>query len=120
MTDYFGSAKKGIEWLSKVEPNTIIEIEKVRGKRSNQQNKIYWFYLGIIESETGNNAEELHELFKRKFLKPIISKIKINGKIIEYKRPGSTTELNKIQFGEYLEKINALTGIPIPQYEPNQ
>ena len=117
MIDYYGSAKKGIEYLQKVEPDIIIEIEKVKGKRSNQQNALYWLYLEILEKETGNNANELHEYFKRKFLPPQSSKLKLKGNIIEFKIPRSTTKLNKITFGEYLEKICALTEIPIPKNE---
>ena len=114
MIDYYGSAKKGIEYLQKVEPDIIIEIEKVRGKRSIDQNKLYWSYLTIISDETGNSVRSLHEVFKKEFLPPRFSQIMIKDRIFQHELPASTTDLDKITFGEYLEKINALTGVPIP------
>ena len=88
----------------------FIEIEREKGKRTLSQNDFYWLYLGVIERETGNLATDLHELFKRKLLPPIPKKIL--G--VEFKIPASTTTLNKIEFGEYLDKISAMTCVPIP------
>ena len=85
-------------------------IERVIPTRSNSQNKMYWAYLNIIEYETGNNANDLHELFKRTLLPPKF--ITVMGK--EIKIPKSTTELTKLEFGEYLDKIGAETGVPVP------
>lgn len=89
----------------------IIEIEKSNSKRSLNQNDYYWLYLGLIEDETGNLATDLHELFKRKFLPPIPKKIFDIG----FKIPSSTTRLTKTEFGFYLDKISAFTGIPLPE-----
>ena len=85
-------------------------IDKVENKRTLTQNSFYWFYLGIIERETGNTANDLHEYFKRIFLPP--KYIKVLGK--EIKIPSSTTDLKKLEFGEYMEKICAETNVPIP------
>lgn len=85
-------------------------IVKKENKRSNQQNRYYWLYLQVIEQETGNIADDLHEYFRRKFLPPKF--ITVMGK--EIKIPSSTTELNKVEFGEYLEKICAETEVPLP------
>lgn len=85
-------------------------LEKVETKRSLTQNRFYWVYLQLIEKETGNDANDLHEYFKRTKLPPKF--IKVMGK--EIKVPKSTTELDKLEFGEYLEKICAETGVPIP------
>jgi hypothetical protein len=82
-------------------------------KRSGQQNSFYWLYLGVIATETGDNADDLHEFFKRKLLPPQF--ITVRGE--EIKIPASTTDLNKADFGEYMEKICALTGVPIPDPE---
>lgn len=89
----------------------IIELEK-KG-RSLSQNAYMWVYLGVIARETGDNAADLHEFFKRKLLPPKF--IKVRGE--EVKIPASTTELNKADFGEYLEKICAMTQIPLPDPE---
>jgi hypothetical protein len=88
-----------------------IELEKVG--RTNSQNSYYWFYLGVIERETGENSDDLHEFFKRKLLPPVFKTIR--GE--EIKLPASTTDLDKIGFGEYLDKISALTNVPLPNPE---
>jgi hypothetical protein len=94
----------------------IVEIEKLKSKRSLDQNSLYWLYLGVIERETGNLADDLHELFKRKFLPPIPKTIL--G--IQFRLPASTSDLNKAEFGEYLDKICAFTNVPIPQTEKEE
>lgn len=79
-------------------------------KRSNSQNSFYWLYLEVIARETGDDASDLHEFFKRKLLPPKFIKVRCE----EVKIPASTTELGKADFAEYMEKICALTGVPIP------
>ena len=79
-------------------------------KRSSRQNSYYWLYLGVIEAETGNDANDLHEYFKRIFLKPKF--ITVMGE--EIKVPKSTKDLNKVEFGEYLDKICAKTNVLLP------
>ena len=34
--------------------------------RSDAQNRLYWLYLGLVEEETGNDADYLHEFFANK------------------------------------------------------
>lgn len=46
------------------------EIFLRESKRSLPQNRFYWLYLEIIEQETGNSANDLHELFRRTLLPP--------------------------------------------------
>lgn len=89
-------------------------IEKLVSTRSLSQNSLYWLYLETIEKETGNSASDLHEYFKREFLPPKFIKVMIKGKEIERKIPASTTELEKIPFTDYLDKICAMTGVSIP------
>lgn len=84
--------------------------EDKRPKRTGQQNRLYWMYLGDIEAEMGNLADDLHELFKRKFLPPRW----VTMFDEEVCLPPSSTVLSKTEFGEYLDKICALTGVPIP------
>jgi hypothetical protein len=90
-----------------------IRIELPKPLRTNQQNRYYHLYLQVIERETGNNAEDLHEYFKRTLLPPKFITVLGN----EIRIPRSTTELNKIEFGEYLDKICALTDVPLPDRE---
>lgn len=89
------------------------KIERIVPVRSLSQNAFYWAYLGTIEKETGNLANDLHEYFKRTLLPPKF--INVMGK--EIKIPASTTDLTKVQFGEYLDKISAESGVPLPTRE---
>lgn len=98
----------------------VIDIDKQKNVRSLSQNKYYWLYLSVIADETGHTEEELHELFKRKFLPPTHKTVLGTG----FKLPASTTDLSKHDFSEYLERICAMTGVPIPDpalagYESN-
>lgn len=88
-------------------------IEPLVRTRSLSQNNLYWMYLDIIERETGNNANDLHEYFRRTLLPPKF--IKVMGQ--EVKIPASTTDLKKHEFSEYMEKISAETGVAIPDTE---
>lgn len=87
-----------------------IKIDTREPKRSEQQNKFYWLYLDMIAESTGHRPEELHELFKGKFLTLGIKEI--YGEKTRVKR--STTTLSKSEFCEYILSIHALTGIPPP------
>lgn len=91
----------------------VVEIDRRKNKRSLTQNSFYWLYLTIIADETGEIQDDLHEYFKRKFLPPIEKKIL--GQVVRL--PGSTTDLSKFDFGEYLDKICAMTNVPIPDPE---
>jgi hypothetical protein len=88
----------------------VYRIERVIPKRSLSQNKLYFAYLNIIEIETGNTADDLHQYFKRTLLPPKF--IQVLGK--EIKVPKSTTELSKIEFSDYMDKISAEVNIPVP------
>jgi len=93
------------------------QVKRKEEKRTLSQNSYYWNYLSIIEFETGNIASELHEYFRRKLLSPKFIHIKGKGGVEEMKVPCSTTDLNKLQFGEYLDKISADCGVPLPNPE---
>jgi len=97
------------EWCREHE-GAWLKIEHEPPKRSRSQNNYYWVYLQAIERETGNNANDLHEYFKRTLLPPVFKTVL--GK--EFKIPASTTELSKVEMGEYLDKIAALTEVPLP------
>ncbi len=79
-------------------------------KRTDRQNRFYWLYLGIISRETGEDKDSLHAFFGDEFLTKGVKNL--FGKEVKVKK--STTELNRIEFGNYLEEICRLTEIPIP------
>jgi len=77
-----------------------VEITEKKVIRSIPQNRLYWLWLTCIAYETGNNRDDLHEFFKRKFLTP--ETVEIFG--VKQDR-FSTRELNKEQFKYYLDHI---------------
>lgn len=93
----------------------LVTIEKARGKRSLNQNAyLFGVVYKTVAEHTGNTVDELHEVFKRMFLHPKF--IMYNGK--EVKLPSSTTDLNKAEFGVYVDRIIAeagTMGISIPE-----
>lgn len=91
----------------------VYEIHMRSRKRTVSQNKLYWKFLELIEKETGNNANDLHELFRRTLLSPTF--IQVMGK--EIKIPRSTTELSRTEFSDYIDKISAESGVPVPDTE---
>ena len=104
------------EWIKSLKGEVRIIVERVKGKRSNLQNNYYWLFLNIISLETGNEANDLHRIFKAKFLPR--KSIKYGKQI--YKIPISTTSLSKIEFGEYMNRISAEAGeygITLPNTE---
>lgn len=118
---HFRITKDGIPNLTPFQRATLGEnegkmatIEILKSKRTLSQNALYWVFLNVIEQETGNTADDLHELFRAKLLPPKFVKIKGKQTYHELKVPRSTTELDKIAFGEYMDKISAMVDIPVP------
>lgn len=85
-----------------------ITIEKFKSKRSEQQSRYYWgAVIPIVQAalkDTGNrfSKEQTHDLLRCKFLKEDLP-INDHGEFIT--RIKSTTELNKSDFGDYIEQI---------------
>lgn len=88
----------------------MVRIELPEPVRSMSQHKFYWVYLQVVAHETGHTAEEIHAWAKAKFLPRKFAKV--FGEEVEV--PRTTTTMNKTEFGEYLERICAETGVPLP------
>jgi len=102
------------KWMSQWKGQEVgIEIVEKTNSRSGNQNRYYWFYLGLIEEETGQNKDELHAYFKGKFLTQKITEL--YGDKVRITK--STTELTRGQFCEYLIDISTLTGVELPDTE---
>jgi len=110
--------------------------------RSQAQNRLYRKWLHIIADSTGDDADNLHEAFKVKYLVPILCKYDDsyaeriqavrdlrragNAEYADYARAlileclTSTTKLKKKGFTEYLEHVErgaAELGIVLPHPE---
>jgi hypothetical protein len=101
------------DFLVNNEGKSVI-VKRETGRRSTSQNEWYWgVVLKLISNHTGHTEDELHRLFKGLFLPKKVLKFKDK----DYMMASSTTELNKNQFGEYIERIRAEVasmGITIP------
>jgi hypothetical protein len=95
-----------------------ITIEKERGTRSKKQNAYYWsVVLAYIAEYMGEQPEDLHEIFKAKFLKR-----KRVWRGAEMTVLPSTTKLNSDEFGEYIERCvqeGAELGVVVPMADKN-
>lgn len=81
-----------------------VEINKATRIRSPEQNRRYFLILTIIDTYSHTWTDELHELFKKEFLKPtyIVSK---TDKRKKRKIKPSTTRLTTEEFIIYNDKI---------------
>lgn len=102
-----------------------VTIEKKHATRSQQQSRYYFgVVLALIAEHTGYTVDELHEWAKAKFLPKHLALTDGNGTIVdEHIVGGSTTKLNKLEFGEYVEEIRRFAAesldINIPDPDPN-
>lgn len=79
-----------------------VRIQKLKSKRSDQQNRYWWAIVTILSNELGYTKDELHEILKFKFLKR--SKVdEKTGEIFEYL--GSTATLNKTEFADMTSEL---------------
>ena len=108
--DHPDSFKNYVETL---DGKVTLSLKVYKRGRTINQNSLYWVYLNVLEQETGDSANNLHEFLKRKLLNPRF--VKVMGEDI--KLPATTTNLDTTGFSEYMERIEQLTGIPIPTPE---
>lgn len=111
----FGSPHNESRWRTFCQDNEDkrVRIDLPKAKRSDQQHRYYWLYLGIVSMETGHEAQELHEYFKRVHLPPKFITVMDR----EIRIPASTKDLTKAEFGEYLDRICAEVNVPLPNPE---
>lgn len=88
----------------------VVRIERQEPVRSMSQHRFLWVYYEAIAHETGHTSEEIHSWAKAKFLPKTFAKVM--GEDVELS--ASTTKLSKAQFSEYLDRIVAETGVPLP------
>jgi len=92
-----------------------VKITCKRGKRSIDQNSLYWMWLTCIEQETGNSKEDMHEYFKQRYL-GTESRLCF-GEV--FNQTVTTTELDTAQFKQYLDKIQIFASTELGFELPN-
>lgn len=103
----------------------LITIERAHATRSLSQNAYYWgVILPAIADYTGQSVDDLHEWAKLNFNAKQIVLTNAHGEIVGDERIGqTTTKLNKVTFGEYLERLRAWAavelGVVVPDPDPD-
>lgn len=106
-----------IDYLNKLDLKRSYtwEVKRPVIRRSISQNSLYWLWLTCIQDETGNDRNDLHEYFKRRFISyHIVSVFDVECDVY------STKGLTTAQFKEYLDKIQSsmsIEGIVLPNPE---
>ena len=77
-----------------------VEVLQKNPNRSISQNSLYWLWLTCLEHETGQDRNEIHDLFKEMFILPVETEV-FGRKIIRH----TTTDKDTLQFKYYLDKI---------------
>ena len=101
-----------------------VSITRRRATRSLAQNAYWWgVCLPLVCQHTGYTVDELHEIAKQMFLPKKLAICDGNGEVQgEFVMGGSTRALNKIEFGEFVEKWRqwAAESLDINIPDPNE
>ena len=108
-------------YLLNMPTEITVTIDKLRGKRSIQQNRYYFGVpIKLIAEHTGYTKDETHELLKYKFLTETIW---LEGKATQVITvTKSTTDLTTVEMEEYLSEIRQWASLELSCYvpEPNE
>lgn len=100
------------------EPKVRVIVEKERGIRTQNQNSYYWgIVLKYIGEYMGEREEDLHEVFKAKFLK---TRRQWRGSEMTILK--STTDLTSDEFGVYIDRCiqeGSELGVVVPIADKN-
>lgn len=85
----------------------LITVTRKHATRSVQANRYYWgVVVDLLSDHTGYTPDEIHEVLKAKFIPKKLAVSDGNGEIKgEFVIGGTTTEMNKLEFGEYITRI---------------
>jgi hypothetical protein len=107
-----------ISYLKRLDLKKLYTVDVIEKKatRTISQNSLYWLWLTCIEFETGNDRNELHDIFKKMWIEPKTVE-KFGVKIERF----TTTDLNTIQFKYFLDHVQifASTELTITLPDPD-
>lgn len=92
-----------------------VSVKVHREKRTVDQNRLLFLWIGCVSHETGYFKDEVHEIFKKKFLG--IEVFEIWGERVERLR--STANLDTKQFSDYLDRIQQFASTEMGIILPN-
>ena len=93
-----------------------ITIKRASEKRSINQNDLMWMWFTCVERETGTPKNDVYNIYREKFLQ---KEVQFGDRIVRCVE--STSQLNKEQFTEFLNKVQADVAselgiqLPIPE-----
>lgn len=93
-----------------------ITIKRASEKRSINQNDLMWMWFTCVERETGTPKNDVYNFYTKKFLQKVVQVGDRLERCVE-----STSQLNKEQFTEFLNKVQADVAsefgiqLPIPE-----
>ena len=97
-----------------------IEVKVQKKRRTVPQNALYWMWLSIIAEHTGDDAESLHEAFKRMFLPKSFRMVM--GREVEVDI--TTTTLSTADMAAYMQRLEAFAaqelGMTLPHPGDNE
>lgn len=98
----------------------VVTVERAHATRSAAMNRLYWgVYVKELSEYTGFTPNEMHDVLKAKFMPKTLALSDGNGEVVgEFVIGGTTTKLNKLEFGDYLREIKAWAetlGVVIPE-----
>lgn len=104
LTKIEGTFRPDINFALSTLPNGVynVKITRKARRRSVSQNALMWMWWKCLEDATGTPSQDWHDYFKSLFLARHAT---IGGR--EVVLPGTTANLNSVQFTAYLEKVRA-------------
>lgn len=103
----------------------IVTVERAHATRSEAQNAYYFgVVLKYLHDYTEQGVDDLHEYCKHRFNAKVLMLCDKDGVIVGEERVGqSTAKLNKLTFGEYVERVRQWMrddlGVVTPDPDPN-
>lgn len=103
----FDKPREVEKYLSHLKDEDLtITVEKYKSKRSLASNRFYWKIIDLINKETGNDKDEIHTFFKKKFLPKEFTDYETGDIYMSY---NSTAKLNTKEMSEYLDNVIRFT-----------
>ena len=94
-----------------------VTVARHQKRRSLSQNNLYWKWVEIVAEETGNDKEDVHDVFKKKFLTGEVREVFDGHQVMRR----STADLNKSAMTEYMDRVSAFCAtdlgiiLPLPE-----
>jgi hypothetical protein len=99
----------------------LVRIERAKATRSGQQNRWYWgCVVKLVADHTGYTPDEIHEIYKAKFIPKELAILDGNGDVTDkFVLGGSTTQLSVEDFASYCERIREWAADELDVYIPD-